>query len=153
MILHDKQALELFNKRGEKYTDVVVLVDNSSSVDTMKSSSPIALLKKSLEKLDNATDYKRIAVLKGGFEEWSSTYPDFVWRYKKKSSMNVSKIHVFLASCLIYYCIHNYINLKNNCRSILRFAFKNLKLFTLLCIRFLNKSLNLINFFVFLLFG
>lgn len=94
MILHDKQALDLFAKRSKKFTDVVVLVDNNSSVETMKSSSAIALFKHSLEKYDNAADYKRIAVLKGGFEEWQNTYPDYVTHYqKRKSTMsNVSKL-------------------------------------------------------------
>lgn len=89
MILHDKDAYELFKKRGEKFTDIVVLVDNKSSVETMKPSSPIAMFKHTLEELDNAEDYKRIAVLKGGFEEWQNKYPNCVVRYeKKKSSMH-----------------------------------------------------------------
>lgn len=105
MILHDEQALKNFDERGGKFTDIVVLVDDNSSIEKIQSSSPIALFKKTLEQFDFAADYKRITVLKGGFKEWSSRYPDFVCGPHQQifSIKSVSKKCFYCISVYIYF--------------------------------------------------
>ncbi|KAJ8683799.1 hypothetical protein QAD02_019591 [Eretmocerus hayati] len=79
LLTNDEKAYKRFEKRSAQYTDVIVLVDSNSSVETMENDSSINFIKESFEKWDACTRYKKIAVLKNGFEEWKKKYPEKVF--------------------------------------------------------------------------
>ena len=87
--------MDRFNRRSAIYTDIVVLLDWYSSLNTMKSNSPIAVLRRCLKEFDARTEYKRMAVLKGGFAEWINTYPTYVTNPSIKKPF-VPKVSIIL---------------------------------------------------------
>ncbi|XP_031784863.1 ubiquitin carboxyl-terminal hydrolase 8 isoform X2 [Nasonia vitripennis] len=84
LLIDDNLALDRYAKRSAKDIDIIVLMDSNSSLNSMNVKSPISMFKKSLKECDKNTKYKRIAILKGGFEEWIKTYPAFVTDPVKK---------------------------------------------------------------------
>ncbi|CAD6207858.1 GSCOCG00010246001-RA-CDS [Cotesia congregata] len=74
----DPKEISFYEDRSVKFINILVLVDWSTTPETLKLSSPIALMAKILRDWDPGTTKAEILMLKGGFKEWLDTYPTWV---------------------------------------------------------------------------
>ncbi|XP_074095668.1 uncharacterized protein LOC141525185 isoform X2 [Cotesia typhae] len=76
--IEDPKEISFYEDRSVKFINILVLVDWSTTPETLKPNSPIALMAKILRDWDPGTTKAGILMLKGGFKEWLDTYPTWV---------------------------------------------------------------------------
>ncbi|XP_067203764.1 ubiquitin carboxyl-terminal hydrolase 8-like isoform X2 [Linepithema humile] len=71
----DKHSTDLFNHRSSQYVDIVILLDWHTTQESLTAASSLNKLKDILENWDPGTNYKKIKILNGGYQEWLIRYP------------------------------------------------------------------------------
>ncbi|XP_014219736.1 ubiquitin carboxyl-terminal hydrolase 8-like [Copidosoma floridanum] len=86
-LLNDKDIMIQLDTKISNLTELIVILDSSSSSENLDCNSPLVLFKNCLEKLKLNSKYSKTVVLKGGFEEWIKTYPNYVKPIVKDHSL------------------------------------------------------------------
>ncbi|CAL1680610.1 unnamed protein product [Lasius platythorax] len=77
-IQEDHHSYELYTHRSHIYVDVIILLDWDTTKESLTSTTALNVLKDTLKNCDVYTEYGRIKILNGGYNEWLRRYPSFV---------------------------------------------------------------------------